>query len=156
MRNLPSRDIDSALTDAYNEAQSQIARTDAKTANLTTFIGLLLTGVTVAAGAMSLPPAARIVGGLGVATLMVAGGLLLWVARPRLKPRTPGTFPHWARLSAEQLLTALTIDNRAEAVVTLAKLAEAKHERVQRAVDLTLAAGGLLAIAALIAIGGAL
>ena len=150
-----ARDVDIALSEAYSEVQEQIARTDAKAVNLTTFIGLLLTGVTVAGGAVSLPPAALVLGGLGVAVLMAAGGLLLWVARPRLKPRAAGTFPHWATLSAEQFLEEIGTDRRAEAVVTLSRLAVAKYERVWQAVALTLAAGGLLAVAALVAIGGA-
>jgi pycsar effector protein len=152
---LPTRDRSMALSEHLAEVQGQIARTDTKTANLTTFIGLLLTGVTVAGGAVSLPLTARIVGGAGVAVLMAAGALLLRVARPRLKPRSEGTFPHWATLSAEQLLTELGTDRRAQAVVALSRLAVAKYERVQRAVDLTLAAGALLALAALITIGGA-
>jgi hypothetical protein len=151
-----TRDVNVALSEAYADAQGQIARTDTKTANLTTFIGLLLTGVTVAGGALSLPLAARIVGSLGVAVLMAAGALLLLTARPQLAPRAPGTFPHWATLTAEQLLTEVAVDRRPVAVVTLARLAVAKHRRIQRAVTLTLVAGGLLAVAALIAAGGAL
>jgi hypothetical protein len=151
-----TRDVNVALSEAYADAQGQIARTDTKTANLTTFIGLLLTGVTVAGGALSLPLTARIVGSLGVAVLMAAGALLLLTARPQLTPRPPGTFPHWATLTAEQLLTEVATDRRPLAVVTLARLAVAKHRRIQRAVTLTLVAGGLLAVSALIAAGGAL
>jgi Zn-dependent protease with chaperone function len=150
-----TREVTAALSEALVETQGQIARTDTKASNLTTFIGLLLTGVTVAGGSVSLPLAARVVGGLGVALLAVAGGLLLWVARPRLKPRSAGTFPHWATLSGEQLLAELAVDRRAEAVVALSRLAVAKYERVQRAVDLTLIAGALLGLAALVTIGGA-
>ncbi|MFR9723571.1 Pycsar system effector family protein [Streptomyces sp. MS19] len=156
MSSLPDRDVNAALDVAYAEAQGQIARTDTKTANLTTFIGLLLTGVTLAGSAMPLPLAARLVGAAGVALLVVAAGVLLWAARPKLRPRAAGTFPHWATLTPEALIADLSADRRAGAVVALSRLAVAKYGQVQRAVTLTLAAGVLLAVAALIAVGGAL
>ncbi|MDT0270036.1 DUF5706 domain-containing protein [Streptomyces sp. DSM 44915] len=152
---MSQRDTNGALSEALSEVQGQIARTDAKAANLTTFLGLLLTGVTVGGGAMHLPVAAWLVGLAGVGFLLAAGVVLLWNVRPNTSP-VPGTFPHWATLTADELRGELGTDHRPGAVTALSRLATAKYRRIRRAIDLTLCGGALLVVAAAIAAGGAL
>ncbi len=156
MSSEPTRDVNAALDGAFAEVGAQIARTDSKASILLAFCGAVLAGVLAGGKALvSFWPAA-VAGGLGAAVLAAGAGMLLSVIRPRLKPVNRGSLLHWASLSPEALREAMAVDHRHEAVVTLARLAVAKHERLQRAVDLIRAAGVLLALAAVLAVGGAL
>lgn len=146
---------EAALDAALSEVQGQIARTDTKASILLAFLAGVTAGAGTAAAAAQVTAAATVVGGAGLAVLLAAAGLLLSVVRPRLTP-CRGTLPHWARLTPSALREELAVDRRAEAVVTLAGLAVAKHKRLQRAVDATRAALVLLAAAAAITAGGAL
>lgn len=148
--------LDANLTAAHAEVKAEITRTDSKTSLLLAFIGALLAGVWTVAKDASLPVAAIVAGGLGVALLVGAAGLLLRAARPNLSGQAVAGFPLWATLTGEEIRTRLADDQRGQDIVNLARIALAKFTRLQRAVDLVQAAGALLILAALIAIGGAL
>ncbi|MFJ9027309.1 Pycsar system effector family protein [Streptomyces sp. NPDC102274] len=147
--------LDTSLTAAHAEVKAEIARTDSKTGLLLAFIGALLAGVWTVAKDASLPAAALMVGGMGVALLVAAAGLLLRAVRPNLGGARPVGFPRWATLTADQIRTELDEDKRAQHIATLARIAVGKFKALRRAVDLTCAAGVLLIVAVVIAVGGA-
>lgn len=148
--------LETNLTAAHAEVKAEIARTDAKTSLLLAFIGALLAGVWTIAKDASLPVAALVVGGMGVALLVTAAGLLLRAVRPNLSGAAVAGFPLWATLTAEDIRTRLAADQRGADIVNLSRIAVAKFGGLRRAVDLVQAAGALLIIAAVIGIGGAL
>ncbi|MDT0307017.1 DUF5706 domain-containing protein [Streptomyces sp. DSM 44917] len=152
---LPVRSRDAALSEALEETRAQIARTDTKASMLLALVGAVFAGVLAVGGSLDLSAAALIPGALGAVVLAGAGEALLSVVRPRLTPVAKGWLLDWASLTPERLRQEITTDHRPEAVTVLARQAVAKHKRLQRAVDLIRAAGVLLAIAALIAAGGA-
>ncbi|MGS2587076.1 Pycsar system effector family protein [Streptomyces hebeiensis] len=147
--------LDKNLASAHAEVKAELARTDNKTALLLAFVGALLAGIWSVASDVRLPVAAYVVGGLGVVLLLASAGLLLRAVRPNLGGRRPFGFPLWATQSAEEITAALTEDTRAQDIAGLSRLAVTKYVALRRAVDLTRAAGVLLIVAAVIAVGGA-
>ncbi|GHJ21649.1 integral membrane plasmid transfer protein [Streptomyces albus] len=146
-----------AVSDAKSEVKSEIARTDTKASLLLAFDGVALAGLWSVGAQPWVPVAARCAGGVAVLMLLASVTLLLLVVRPRLSPTAAQAgFPHWATLSAGELTAELEQDQTAEHVVALSRIAVAKMRGLQQAVNLTLAAGGPLTVAALIAAGGAL
>ncbi|MFV2117057.1 Pycsar system effector family protein [Streptomyces sp. Act-28] len=141
------------LDAAHAEVKAELARTDTKASLLLAFTGAALAGVGTIAGAVRLPVAAAVVGGAGVVVLLAVVGLLLRAVRPNLSGGAG--FPLWATLTPEQIRTHLAQDERAEDIAGLARIAVSKFARLQRAIDLTYAAGLLLVVAALITLGGA-
>ncbi|MFE6469018.1 Pycsar system effector family protein [Streptomyces rochei] len=141
------------LTAAHAEVKAEIARTDTKTALLLAFVGAVLAGSWTVARDLPLNLPAYITAGTGLALLVAAAGLLLRSVRPNLSGRHG--FPLWATLTAEEISDAVCGDLAAD-IVGLSRLAVAKFTRLRRAVDLTLAGGGLLILAALLTVGGAL
>ncbi|MEU4199056.1 Pycsar system effector family protein [Streptomyces sp. NPDC026294] len=144
-----------ALTAAHGEVKAEIARTDTKVALLLAFEGAVLAGVATAATAVRVPPAARLLGALGVAALLAAAGVLLAAVRPNLTGRSAG-FPRWATLTTEEIRDDLRHDHRAQHIRVLSRIAVTKHGRVRRAIDLTAIGGLLLVLAAALTAGGAL
>ncbi|MFJ1597885.1 Pycsar system effector family protein [Streptomyces sp. NPDC088261] len=151
-----SADLDKKLTAAHAEVKAEIARTDTKTSLLLAFIGALLAGVWTVAKDAPVPVAGYVVGAAGVALLLVAAGLLLRAVRPNMSGAAVAGFPYWARLTAEEIRTALAEDRRGADIANLSRIAVTKFRCLSRAVDLTCAAGVLLILAAVIAIGGGL
>ncbi|MEV5639384.1 Pycsar system effector family protein [Streptomyces flaveolus] len=143
---------DRTLIAAHAEAKAEIARTDTKTALLLAFVGAVLAGTWSVARDLPLNVPAYIAGGIGLALLVGAAGLLLRSVRPNLGGQHG--FPLWATLTAEQIGDAVTSDLAAD-IAGLSRLAVAKFTCLRRAVDLTMAGGALLIIAALLAAGGA-
>jgi hypothetical protein len=143
---------DTLLAAAHAEVKAEITRTDTKTGLLLAFVGAVLAGSWTVAKDMPITLTACIVGGLGMALLVAAAGLLLRSVRPNLRGRHG--FPLWATLTAEQITAALATDRAAD-VAGLSRIAVAKFTGLRRAVDLTCAGGALLIIAALITAGGA-
>ena len=141
-----------ALAAAHAEVKAEIARTDTKTGLLLAFVGAVLAGSWTVAKDMPVNLPACIAGGLGIALLVAAAGLLLRSVRPNLRGRHG--FPLWATLTAEQITAALATDRAAD-VAGLSRIAVAKFTGLRRAVDLTCAGGALLIIATLITVGGA-
>ncbi|AEY90266.1 putative mobile element transfer protein [Streptomyces hygroscopicus subsp. jinggangensis 5008] len=137
---------------AHAEVKAEIARTDGKTSLLLAFVGAVLAGAWSVGHDLTLAWPARITGGAGMAVLLVAAGLLLRSVRPNLSGRHG--FPLWATLTAQEIADTVSRDLAAD-IAGLSRLAVAKFTCLRRAVDLTLAGGALLVLAALLAIGGA-
>ncbi|MEU9110026.1 Pycsar system effector family protein [Streptomyces xanthophaeus] len=141
------------LTAAHAEVKAEITRTDTKTALLLAFVGATLAGAWTLARDLPMNLPTYITGGIGLALLVVAAGLLLRSVRPNL--RGGHGFPHWATLTPEELVDTTNGQDLAADVVGLSRLAVAKYVGLRRAVDLTCAGGILLATAVLFALGGA-
>ncbi|MFE1551420.1 Pycsar system effector family protein [Streptomyces sp. NPDC058718] len=144
---------DTALTAAHAEVKAELARTDTKASLLLAFTGATLAAVWTIASNTPLHPAALVVGGAGAVVLLGVVALLLRAVRPNLGGGAG--FPKWATLTAEEIRTAFAEDRRAEDIVGLSRIAVAKFARLQRAIDLTYVAGGLLLAAVVIAVAGA-
>ncbi|MFJ6185071.1 Pycsar system effector family protein [Streptomyces sp. NPDC092295] len=143
--------LDASLTAAHAEVRAEIARTDNKVALLLAFIGALLVGVWTVAKDVRLPLSVLMVGGMGVALLVAAAGLLLRAVRPNLGGGHG--FPLWATVHPEVLREILSQDLAAD-VVGLSRLAVRKFRCLRRAVDVTCVAGVLLIVAAGLALVG--
>ncbi|WP_149826917.1 Pycsar system effector family protein [Streptomyces tailanensis] len=144
---------DRNLTTAHAEVKAEIARTDTKTGLLLAFVGAVLAGAWTVARDLPLNFPAHVVGGVGMVLLVAAAGLLLRSVRPNIKGRHG--FPLWATLTAEEIAATLSEDTLSADIAGLSRLAVAKFTGLRRAVDLTCAGGALLALAAVIAVGGA-
>jgi hypothetical protein len=147
---------DDNLNEARANVKAEIARTDTKASLLIAFNGAVLASLGSVGVNWSLPVPALVPGVAGTLGLLAAAAVLLGAIRPRLAPCAAGTFPHWARLSVDELRADMHTDRRAEAVAAFSRLAVAKFHRLQLAVDLTRAAGGFFVVAAAIVAGGAL
>ncbi|WP_045559427.1 Pycsar system effector family protein [Streptomyces sp. FxanaA7] len=141
------------LSAAHAEVRAEIARTDTKTNLLLAFIGAVLAGAWTVSKDTPLNLPAYIVGGVGMAVLVVAAGLLLRSVRPNLKGRHG--FPLWATLTSEEITATLAEVDLSADIAGLSRLAVAKFAGLRRAIDLTCVGGALLMAAALIAAGGA-
>jgi hypothetical protein len=138
-----------ALMSAHAEVKAEIARTDTKASLLLAFNGVALAGTWTVGAQPWVPPAARIVGGLAVVLLLASVTLLLLVVRPRLSATGQRVgFPRWAELTPDEVTAVLAEDRTAAHVVALSGIAVAKMRDLQRSVNLTLAAGGPLLVAA--------
>ncbi|MBC9726208.1 Pycsar system effector family protein [Streptomyces sp. TRM68367] len=140
------------LTAAHAEVKAEITRTDTKTGLLLAFVGAVLAGAWTVARDLPMNRPAYVAGGLGMALLVAAAGLLLRSTRPNLRGRHG--FPLWATLTAEEITDTVASDLAAD-IAGLSRLAVAKFTTLRRAVDLTCAGGALLILAALLAVGGA-
>ncbi|MEJ8670109.1 Pycsar system effector family protein [Streptomyces sp. MS1.AVA.1] len=141
-----------ALTAAHAEVKAEIARTDTKTALLLAFVGAVLAGAWTIARDLPLNLPAAVVGGLGMALMVAAAGLLLRSTRPNL--RGGHGFTLWATLTAEEITAAVSRDLAAD-IAGMSRLAVAKFTCLRRAVDLTLTGGALLLLALLLIARGA-
>lgn len=141
-----------SLMAAHAEVKAEITRTDTKTGLLLAFVGAVLAGAWTVARDLPMNLPAYVVGGLGMAVLVAAAGLLLRSVRPNLRGRHG--FPLWATLTAEEITAVLSQDLSAD-IAGLSRIAVAKFTGLRRAVDLTCAGGALLILAVLIAVGGA-
>ncbi|ELP70966.1 Pycsar system effector family protein [Streptomyces turgidiscabies] len=141
---------DQNLTAAHAEVKAEIARTDTKTGLLLAFVGAVLAGAWTVAKDLPLNPAAYLAGGVGLALLVAAAGLLLRSVRPNLRGRHG--FPLWATLTADEIPGAISSDLAAD-VAGLSRIALAKFTGLRRAVDLTCTGGALLILALLLTLG---
>ncbi|MFJ5949723.1 Pycsar system effector family protein [Streptomyces noursei] len=146
---------DSALSAAHADVKAEISRTDTKASLLLAFDGAVLAGVWSVASSIHLPIVARIVGAAGVAVLLGAVTLMLRTVRPNLGGARPVGFPLWATLTAGEVLDVLAVDDRAEHIATLSRIAVAKYGRLRRSINWTLAGGALLVAAGVLAWVGA-
>ncbi|KFG00137.1 integral membrane plasmid transfer protein [Streptomyces scabiei] len=144
---------DQNLTAAHAEVKAEIARTDAKTALLLAFVGAVLAGAWTVARELPLNVPTYVAGGLGLALLVGAAGLLLRSVRPNIKGRHG--FPLWATLTPEQIIDTAASRDLAADIGGLSRLAVAKFICLRRAVDLTCAGGALLILSVVFALGGA-
>ncbi|MFG2573185.1 Pycsar system effector family protein [Streptomyces sp. NPDC048481] len=145
--------MSAALVAAHAEVKAEIARTDAKTGLLLAFVGAILAGAWTVARDLPLNVPACTAGGLGMALLVAAAGLLLASVRPNLRGRHG--FPLWATLTAAEIATAVDGGDLAADIAGLSRLAVVKFTGLRRAIDLTRAGGALLVLAVLLALGGA-
>ncbi|MGW3272557.1 Pycsar system effector family protein [Streptomyces kronopolitis] len=146
---------DTALTAAHAEVKAELARTDTKASLLLAFIGAMLAGAWSVATNGHLTWIALAFGAAGVAVLLAAAGLLLFTVRPNLGGDRPQGFPLWAALTPDEIRDALREDDRHAHIAVLARVAVLKFGRLQRAIDLTYLAGGLLVVAGVLAwVGG--
>lgn len=95
-----------------------------------------------------LPPATKVFGALAILALGAAAVLLLLVLRPRLRGDDRASFPYWARLDEDKIRACMDGDTRAARIRTQSTLAVRKFTNLRRAVDLSLTALALLALAA--------
>ncbi|MFD4953824.1 Pycsar system effector family protein [Streptomyces sp. NPDC058451] len=147
---------DRNLTAAHAEVKAEIARTDSKTALLLAFVGAVLAGAWTLARDLPLTLPAAVAGALGLAVLVTAAGMLLRSVRPNLGNRRERFgFPLWATLTPDEITTAVNRGDLAADIAGLSRLAVAKFTCLRRAVDLTMAGGALLILAALLTTGGA-
>ncbi|WP_331720264.1 DUF5706 domain-containing protein (plasmid) [Streptomyces sp. NBC_00289] len=137
------KNLDSACAAVVNE----IGRTDGKSSLLLAFNGAVLAGLASVAD-KDLPTAAKVFGALAVLALGAAAVLLLLVVRPRLRGDDKASFPYWARLDEDEIRACMDRDTRAARLRVLSTLAVRKFTHLRRAVDLSLAALVLLALAA--------
>ncbi|MFD3889988.1 Pycsar system effector family protein [Streptomyces microflavus] len=149
----PAR-TDDPLEKALASAAAEIARLDGKAGAMLTassLVAAILVGVVPNAD-LSGPVAVLV--GLGVLLNVAAMVAVLLVIRSRFgRPETiRGSFLHWATLTPEELAEELTQDRRAAQAVALSRIALGKHRLVRLAVDLTVAAAGVLAVSLLVAL----
>ncbi|MFH9671243.1 Pycsar system effector family protein [Streptomyces sp. NPDC017405] len=140
------------MTAAHAEVKAEIARTDGKTSLLLAFVGAVLAGAWTVGHDLALAWPARLIGGGGMVVLLAAAGLLLRSLRPNLSGRHG--FPLWATLTPDEITATVSRDLAAD-IAGLSRLAVSKFTTLRRAVDLTLAGGALLVLAALLTMGGA-
>ncbi|MFJ9412457.1 Pycsar system effector family protein [Streptomyces sp. NPDC101393] len=140
---------DQNLNTTLARVATEIGRTDSKASLLLAFDGAALAGIAGLAD-KPLPLATKVIGGLAALTLAAAAVLLLLVVRPRLGGTTPapGSFPHLAQLSETEIPDVMAQDYRAANLRVLSALTVRKFTALASAVDLILAALGLLVLAA--------
>ncbi|WP_331722326.1 Pycsar system effector family protein [Streptomyces canus] len=139
--------IDKNLDTACASVASEIARTDGKSSLLLAFNGAVLAGLASVAD-KDLPPVTKAFGALAILALGAAAVLLLLVVRPRLGGNDKASFPYWARLDEDEIRDCMDGDTRAACIRVLSNLAVGKFTHLRHAVDLSLAALVLLALAA--------
>ncbi|MDX3637016.1 DUF5706 domain-containing protein [Streptomyces europaeiscabiei] len=144
---VPASTVDKNLDTACASVASEIGRTDGKSSLLLAFNGAVLAGLASVAD-KDLPPATKLFGALAVLTLGAAAVLLLLVVRPRLRGDDKASFPYWAGLDDDGIRACMDGDPRAARIRVLSTLAVRKFTHLRRAVDLSLAALVLLALAA--------
>ncbi|MGY0071746.1 Pycsar system effector family protein (plasmid) [Streptomyces sp. QTS137] len=142
---------DKNLDAACAAVATEIARTDGKASLLLAFAGAVLAGLTTLAD-HDLPAATKALGALAVVALGTAAVLLLLVVRPRIGGHDRASFPYWARLDATEIHACMDGDIRAARIRVLSNIALRKFTQLRRAVDCTLSALTLLALAALSAL----
>ncbi|MFJ5212768.1 Pycsar system effector family protein [Streptomyces nigra] len=143
----PSPAIDKNLDSACASAVHEIARTDSKASLLLAFDGAVLAGLASVAEP-GLPTVTKTFGALAIIALGVSAVLLLLVVRPRLRGDDKASFPHWARLNDDDIRAGMHDDARPAQIRVLSCLAVRKFTQLRRAVDMSLAALVLLALAA--------
>ncbi|MFF9490254.1 Pycsar system effector family protein [Streptomyces sp. NPDC014676] len=139
---------DRNLDAACAAGATEIGRTDGKASLLLAFNGAALAGLATLAD-MNLPTPARVLKTLAATAIGCATVLLLLVVRPRLGGQDHASFPYWAQLAETEIHASMTSDTRAARIRILSGIAAAKFTKLRRAVDCTLAALALLALAAI-------
>lgn len=144
---VPPPGIDKNLDAACASVAGEISRTDGKSSLLLAFNGAVVAGLASVAD-KDLPLFTKVFGATAVLALGAAAVLLLLVVRPRLSGADHASFPYWARLGDDEIRAYMDGDSRVARVRVLSGLAVAKFTHLRRAVDLSLAALVLLALAA--------
>ncbi|MFL4910914.1 Pycsar system effector family protein [Streptomyces sp. MMS24-I2-30] len=143
----PPSTVDKNLDTACAAVAGEISRTDGKASLLLAFNGAAVAGLASVAG-KDLPPVTKVFGALALLALGAAAVLLLLVVRPRQSGDDRASWPYWARLDEDEIRACMDGDTRAAVIRVLSILAVRKFTQLRRAVDLSLAALALLALAA--------
>ncbi|MFJ4276104.1 Pycsar system effector family protein [Streptomyces coelicoflavus] len=152
MTTTPDSIADKNLDAACAAVTAEISRTDGKASLLLAFNGAVLAGLASIAG-RDLPIVTKAVGGMAVLALGAAAVLLLLVVRPKLRGDDRASFPYWARQTDDDTVRAsMDSDTRAARVRVLSGIAVAKFCGLRLAIDCTLTALALLALAATVAL----
>ncbi|MFJ3673651.1 Pycsar system effector family protein [Streptomyces sp. NPDC090106] len=138
------------LTQARADVIAEIARTDTKAGALLAAFGLPLAVLVGTLPGRHLDPIAAILVGLGAVGLVAAILVVLASVRPARAGRPRGSYLHWAACTAEEVIADVTVDQRAERIVTLSKVAERKYAALRLAIDITSASIVLLVLALLV------
>jgi hypothetical protein len=139
-------DTDKNLDAACASVAHEISRTDGKSSLLLAFNGAVLAGLASVAD-KDLPLPTKVFGTAAVLALGAAAVLLLLVVRPRLSGADRASFPYWAQLDEDAIRDCMQGDSRAARIRVLSILAVAKFTQLRRAIDLSLIALALLALA---------
>ncbi|MFJ4980377.1 Pycsar system effector family protein [Streptomyces coeruleorubidus] len=139
-------DTDKNLDDACASVAHEVSRTDGKSSLLLAFNGAVLAGLASVAD-KDLPLPTKVFGTAAVLSLGAAAVLLLLVVRPRLSGADRASFPYWAQLDEDAIRDCMQGDSRAASIRVLSILAVAKFTQLRRAIDLSLIALALLALA---------
>jgi hypothetical protein len=139
--------VDKNMEAAYASVTHEISRTDGKSSLLLAFNGAVLAGLASVAD-KDLPLPTKVFGAAAVLALGAATVLLLLVVRPRLSGADRASFPYWAQLDEDEIRDCMQGDPRAARIRVLSVLAVRKFRYLRRAVDLSLVALALLALAA--------
>lgn len=144
---VPAPGVDKNMDAACASVAGEISRTDSKSSLLLAFNGAVLAGLASVAD-KDLPLSTKVLGAVAVLALGAAAVLLLLVVRPRLRADDRFSFPYWAQLDEDAIRDCMQGDPRAARIRVLSGLAVRKFLHLRRAVDLSLAALVLLALAA--------
>ncbi|MDQ1013381.1 hypothetical protein QFZ82_007949 [Streptomyces sp. V4I23] len=144
---IPASGIDKNMDAACASVAGEISRTDGKSSLLLAFNGAVLAGLASVTD-KDLPLPTKVFGAAAVLALGAAAVLLLLVVRPRLSGADRASFPYWAQLDEDAVRDCMQGDTRAARIRVLSVLAVRKYRYLRRAVDLSLAALALLALAA--------
>jgi hypothetical protein len=144
---VPAFRTDKNMDDACISVANEISRTDGKSSLLLAFNGAVLAGL-ASVGDKDLPLPTKVFGAAAVLALGVAAMLLLLVVRPRLRGDDRASFPYWAQLDEDAIRSCMQGDPRVARIRVLSVLAVRKFLHLRRAVDLSLTALALLALAA--------
>ncbi|MFJ1588366.1 Pycsar system effector family protein [Streptomyces sp. NPDC088197] len=141
-------DLEAALDRAIADTDAQVSRTDNKASLLLAFDGAALAGLASVADT-PLPALGTLAGAAAIGALSVSAVLLLLVVRPHLRDDDHGSFPYWSTLTGDdQVRAAVTSSSKETRLRALSGIALRKYTRLRRAVDVSLAALALLALAA--------
>lgn len=130
---------DAQYAQARTDATTEIGRTDTKAGAMLTALGIPLAVLVAVLPGKDLSPAASVLVALSGIGLVASMVMTLSVIRPNLGTGDcggRGSYLRWAECTtAAELAEDLTQDHRAERVITLARIAKAKHRRLRLAVD---------------------
>ncbi|SDD68484.1 Pycsar system effector family protein [Actinokineospora iranica] len=146
------------LAVTHEQARDELRRADAKATTLLSLVGAALAGV-IALSGRSLPIAASVTLWVSAAPILVSVLLLLSAIRPRLGPTepAPGTWLYAAAFGPSALLKSLADENesamsRAVHACELGVIAQAKYDRIRRAVGLLVLGLGVLVLALVLSV----
>ncbi|MEV5902857.1 Pycsar system effector family protein [Streptomyces sp. NPDC052127] len=147
-----SDQIDRRLDIAVETLIGTLGRCDNKASVLLALTGAGLAIVVPAAAEADPPASVLTVGGLGVAAWVAAIVCLLLTVRPHLSNDDGASWPHWSKLTRDEIHGRMGEDRRTGRIKVLSDMARTKFTYVRWAVDLMLAGMTFLTAAAVVAV----
>lgn len=144
--------VQQALETECATTRGEISRTDTKAALLVPFNGAALAGLYTTSANPQPPLLAQALGAIAGLALLASTAYALLVVRPRLDGRDRASFPAYAREDEQGIARCVADENKAGKLATLSRIAHHKFRGLSRAINLTLIALPLLAIAAVDAV----